>query len=91
MKSGLGCKRSRGNTLEEWIAGKNEKLKKLMYRTRHRISDEDLLEGITTTATTFSEQPLHKRGVCTNCPLPILEIKRPTDGGLVLSVDVRIV
>ncbi|CAL2052623.1 unnamed protein product [Caenorhabditis brenneri] len=28
------------------------------------------------------EQQLHKRGVCTNCPLPILEIKRSTDGRL---------
>ncbi|EGT32436.1 hypothetical protein CAEBREN_24143 [Caenorhabditis brenneri] len=67
--------------LKEWIAGKNEKLEKLMFGTLE-ISDKDLLEGITTTATTFSKEQLHKRGVCTNCPLPILDIKRSTDGRL---------
>ncbi|CAL2027445.1 unnamed protein product [Caenorhabditis brenneri] len=68
--------------LKEWIAGKNEKLEKLTFETPDVTYNQDLLEGITTTATTFSEQQLHKRGVCTNCRLPILEIKRSTDGRL---------
>ncbi|EGT36930.1 hypothetical protein CAEBREN_20350 [Caenorhabditis brenneri] len=38
--------------------------------------------GIHLTSDRNREQQLHKRGVCTNCPLPILEIKRSTDGRL---------
>ncbi|CAL2027446.1 unnamed protein product [Caenorhabditis brenneri] len=68
--------------LKDWIAGKNEKLEKLMFRTLDRTDNQGLLEGITTTATTIPKKHLDKRGVFTNFPLPPLEIKRSTDGRL---------
>ncbi|CAL2027447.1 unnamed protein product [Caenorhabditis brenneri] len=69
--------------LKEWIAGKNDKLEKLAFHVEDWFKDDNsntnLFEGITTTKNTIPEQQLHKRGVCTYCPLPPLEIKRPTD------------
>ncbi|CAL2027448.1 unnamed protein product [Caenorhabditis brenneri] len=73
--------------LKEWIAGKNEKLEELKFNVQDFFegsnSNEDLLEGITTTVNTFSQKQLNKRGVWNHAMrVPLLDIKRSTDGRL---------
>ncbi|CAL2027449.1 unnamed protein product [Caenorhabditis brenneri] len=77
-----------GNRLiKEWIAGENDKLEQLKFNVKDFFEgpndNEDLLEGITTTVNTFSEKQLHKRNVWnTAMRVPLLDIKRSTDGRL---------
>ncbi|CAL2027454.1 unnamed protein product [Caenorhabditis brenneri] len=73
--------------LKEWIAGKNDKLEEMTFQVKELFegpdSNEDLLEGITTTVNTLSEKQLDKRQVWRHgLRVPIIDIKRSTDGRL---------
>ncbi|EGT32461.1 hypothetical protein CAEBREN_19680 [Caenorhabditis brenneri] len=73
--------------LKEWIAGKNDKLEEMTFQVKDFFfgpeNNADLFEGITTTVNTFSQKQLDKRGVWRHgLRVPIIDIKRSTDGRL---------